>query len=273
MKIIDDVPETSQTTQEAPQSVSKENPIDSGYHAIEELPSAGRFYPEGTIIYGRPLKVIECKQLSSLNENNGDALINSVLRRAIKGIDVEKILVADKLYILLWLRGTTFPSSDYGIDFTCDLCKKSNKYNLSLDHIQTRQIEESFTLDKLHFKIPNGDEIDFSFPTIAEEKLADQFKANMGSKIPDLDSDIVSQCVLLRKINGESKTMLEKYNYIATMKPSDYTYMLSYIEHWSFGIKWVIDVSCKECGGANTISAIFFMSSEFFLPRYDFSKD
>lgn len=266
MKIVDEDAIPTQTVPEALQSISKPSPIDEGYHLIEGLPSALKLYPEGTEIYGRSLKVLEVKSLSSINETNADNIINSILRRSIKGIDVDKILVSDKLYILMWLRGTSFPSSEYGIPFKCSSCEKEVKYIFELNKIETRQIDENFTIDKLKFTLPNKDVIDFAFPTIAEEKLAENFKATCPY-IKDIDSDIVGQCVLIKAINGESKTMLEKYNYLTTMNPNDYCFFLSYVERWSFGIKWVIQATCSLCGGSTAIGATFFADSDFWLPR------
>jgi len=273
MKIVDDNDSVaSQTITEPTQSVSKASPIDEGFHLIEGLPSGLKLYPEGTQVYGRPLKVLEVKQLANINETNADNIINSVLRRAVKGIDVDRILVADKLFILLWLRGTTFPDPSYGINFKCSVCEKETKYIFTLDKIETRQIDKDFTIDKLTFNLPNKDEIAFTFPTIAEEKLAENFKNNC-SYIKDIDGDIVSQCVLIKSINGEPKTMLEKYNYIATMSPNDYVYFLSYVEKWSFGIKWVINVACPLCGGNTPMGATFLGDSSFWLPRHDFPNN
>lgn len=267
MKIVDDNDEaTPQNTQQAHQASTTDSPIDHGFHLIEGLPSALKLYPEGTQIYGRPLKVLECKQLASINETNADNIINSILKRTIKGIDVDKILIADKLYILLWLRGTTFPDPSYGISFKCGLCEKESKYHFTLDKIETNQISSDFSLDKLTFKLPNKDEIEFSFPTIAEEKSADNFK-NTCSYIKDIDADFVSQCVLIKKINGEDKIMLEKYNYLASLAPTDYIYFLSYIEKYNFGIKWLINASCGHCGGTTPMAATFLGDSSFWLPR------
>lgn len=270
MKVVDENEEVQAVTNPMLPEMKTLSPLDLGYHLIEGLPSGMKLYPEGTEIYGRPLKVLEVKQLASINESNADNIINSIIRRAIKGIDADKILVADKLYILLWLRGTTFPDPSYGINFKCSVCGKESKYSFTLDKIETRQIDESFTMDKLAFKLPNNDVINFAFPTIAEEKQAEQFKAN-HSHLSELDSDIVSQCVLIKKINGEDKTMMEKYAYLAQMNPNDYVYFLSYIEKWSFGIKWVINVPCSLCGGTTLMGATFLGDGSFWLPRVDFS--
>ena len=62
------------------------NTTDPNYYEILGLPSKMKFYPEGTKLYGRPLKVLEIKQLAAINEDNADSVINSILRRTIKGI-------------------------------------------------------------------------------------------------------------------------------------------------------------------------------------------
>jgi hypothetical protein len=72
------------------------------YWAINGLPSNYLLYPKGTQILGRPLKVLEVKKLSSINEENADFIINDILKRTIKGINIDNLLVADKLFIILW---------------------------------------------------------------------------------------------------------------------------------------------------------------------------
>jgi hypothetical protein len=277
---LEDVTETpipaviaSQKIVESPQiAPATQDFIAEGFFEILGLPSAMKLYPDGTRIWCRPLRVIECKQLAGINSENADNIINSVLKRAVRGLEHEKILVADKLFILLWLRGVTFPDPSFGINFKCNICEKESKYNFSLDKIEIRQIDEKFTADKLKFSLPNKAEITFAFPTISEEKMSENFIANT-TFVKDLDKDLVSQAVLIREINGEKKTMLERYNYLATLSPESYVFFLSYIEKWSFGIKYVITAECSLCGGPNQMGVFFLNDPGFFLPRVDISKD
>lgn len=250
---VPQVPEKKATTNEA------------NYYKIEGLPSGGKFYPEGTEIYGRPLKVLEVKQLSSINEENADNIINSVLKKAIRGISVDEILIADKLYIMFWLRSNTYRESGYMMKYNCGTCKQDAQNEFLLEHLAIKNIHADFTMDKLTFELRgNKDKLSFAFPTIREERVADEFKAN-ASYITNIDEDIVGLCVLIKTINGEKTSMLEKYNYIVNLDPMDYAYLISYVSKWSFGINPFVNVICEHCGGASVMGVSF--QSDFWIPE------
>ena len=84
--------------QEVIKSESKPE-LDGNYWPIENLPSKYKLYPPGTKLYARPLKVLEVKMLSSLTNENFHHIITEVLKKTVKGIEVENLLVADKLFI------------------------------------------------------------------------------------------------------------------------------------------------------------------------------
>ena len=239
---------------------------DPNYYLIEGLPSKGKFYPEDTKIYGRPLKVLEVKQLSSINESNADNIINSILKRTIRGIDVNEILVADKLFIIFWLRTNTYRDSGYAMKFDCSFCSKEASYEFTLDKLGIKEISDAFNIDKLKFKLKGcGVDLEFGFPRVKDEKIAEEFKNNYSTVIKDLDEDIVGICVLLKSIAGEYKNMLERYNFIVSMNPSDYAYLISYITKWSFGVKPFVSVTCEHCGGVANLGVSF--QGEFWIPE------
>ncbi len=86
-------------TKEKEEKKSKTN-----FYRIDGLPSLGKLYPEETVIEGRPLRVLEVKKLTTLSEENANYVINDVIRNCIMGINLDDLLVADKLYIVFWLR-------------------------------------------------------------------------------------------------------------------------------------------------------------------------
>ncbi len=96
------------------------NDSKSNYLPIEDLPSKYRLYPEGTKILARPLKVDEVKLLASMDENNYNFVMNDILKRTVKGIDVNDILVDDKHFIIFWLRANTYKNSGYELEFFCN---------------------------------------------------------------------------------------------------------------------------------------------------------
>ena len=115
------------------QIIAKENPgvepaqeAPMGFFPIVDLPSRYKLYPKGTKIFGRPLRVLEVKQLSQMGEDNSGTVINSVLKSATVGFNVNELLVSDKVYILFWLRANTYRDSGYRVDFECLKCGKES---------------------------------------------------------------------------------------------------------------------------------------------------
>ena len=76
---------------------TKVDPLE-GFHEITELPSKFKLYPENTKIYAKPLDVLQNKDLTTINDSNINNIMTKVLRRSIKGISIQDLLVVDKLY-------------------------------------------------------------------------------------------------------------------------------------------------------------------------------
>lgn len=267
-KFVDDTQtisnQSSSSSQQPPVNQPSASVTEPTFYEISGFPSRGIFYPAETKIFGRPLKVLEVKQLANINETNADQIINSVLRRTIKGIDIDDLEVADKLFVTFWLRANTYMDSGFTIKYQCDTCKQDSSYELLLDKLEIKYLDKDFSMDNLTFKLPkSGNEIYFSFPRVRDEKTAENFKTSFPF-IKDMDDDIVSQAVLIQKVNGEFLNMLEKYNFISNMSPIDYVHFVNYLDKYSFGVKPYIKVNCKSCGG-QTLMGITFQQ-DFWIP-------
>lgn len=243
--------------------VKVENSI---YSDITGLPSKCKLYPENIQIQGRPLKLIEVKRLSSITEDNSDAIINDVLRRTIKGIDIDSLEIADKLYLIFWLRANTYRESGYSINYDCSQCKQKSSFDFKLSNLQVKYLSDDFTLDKLKIELKNGDLIKYHFLTVADERKISKFKSAYSNIIKDLDDDFINLAIMIDSINDEEKELIEKYNYLLDLKPQDYCYLTTLIEKWSFGIKSYLEVKCSNCGGDTLVGVTF--REDFFLPEY-----
>ena len=69
---------------------------------VENIVSKYKLYPEGTKIWARPLKVPEVKKLSSLSEDNADFVITEILKKTIRGINIDDLLLVDKLFLIFF---------------------------------------------------------------------------------------------------------------------------------------------------------------------------
>ena len=109
--------------------------------------------------------------------------------------------------------------------------------------------------------------IDYGFLTLEEEKLQDKFRIQYGNIVKEIDDDIVKLAAMITRINGESKQLLEKYNYlIETLDPQAFSKMASAIGKQSCGIKPYLTIDCEHCGGTALVAVPF--RGDFFLPEY-----
>jgi hypothetical protein len=233
---------------------------------IDSLPSRNKFYPLGTEIKGRPLKLIELKKISTMTEENSDSVILDILRKSIRGVPVENIMSGDKLYLIFWLRANTYREPGYSVDFECDLCKQESSYDFNLNNLQVKYLDFEFSEDKLNFALSNEDVIEFHVPTIMDEKTINKFKITYASVLKDINSEFVDFSVMIDKINGESLEILEKYDYITNLSAKLYSQLKSKIKKWEFGIKPIMNVTCNKCGGSAQIGITFH--EDFFIPNY-----
>lgn len=242
---------------------SQEN---DNFWEITGYPSLGKLYASGTKIYGRPLKVLELKKLANLDEDNADALINEVLKKTIRGINVDDILVSDKLYFVFWLRANTFKDSGYSIDLNCTKCNKESSYDFSLNDVTIKKINKDFDPDKILTLPKSKVEISFKYQTIKSEKITNEFKSRMDF---EPDEDVLAIAGFIDSVTDIDSDLLSKYNYLCDLDPSEYVYISTYIKQkLDMGVSPIMQVKCNKCGGVGPVPISF--RGDFFLPSYNF---
>ena len=250
--------------QEVIKSESKPE-LDGNYWPIENLPSKYKLYPPGTKLYARPLKVLEVKMLSSLTNENFHHIITEVLKKTVKGIEVENLLVADKLFIIFWLRANTYKNSGYTVDFDCDACNSHSKFEFEIDNLEIIDIKDDYDPNK-SVKLPqSGDEIRTRQLTIRDENNVKNFLVRNKRSMTDYDEEILIIANLIDTINNQKLSLTEKYNYVINMGPIDFGKFETYLEHYDMGISPIMNVTCHNCGG--TAPAAVSFRADFFVPK------
>ncbi len=246
----------------------KKVPVDKNYLPIESLPSNYKLYPPNTKILARPLTVLEVKLLASMDENNYNFIINDILKRTTKGIDVDDLLVADKHFIIFWLRANTYKNSGYEIDFYCEACSKNSKYNFDLDVLDVAYISDDASEEKEKVLPTSQDKISLKFKRIKDENKVMGFIKQAKNAITKYDDEIIDIASSINKINGEEMSLLNKYEYIEKMHPVDFSYLISYLDTIMFGVKEQVNAICNDCKAVTPIGVTF--RPEFFIPKYQF---
>jgi hypothetical protein len=237
---------------------------------ITGLPSRGKIYPPNTKLFGRPLKLVEVKKLSSIQENTANFIVNDIIKHTIAGIDVNDLLISDKLFLIFWLRANTYRENGFTIDFECVHCNEKGKFNFTLDNLDVTYLPDDWSPDMMTFKTLHGDEITFHLLTVAEEQLANKFKAGFGNILKDIDEDILSVALMITTINGKKLDLLDKYNYLISdeLSAQGYVYIISKLRKIDCGVSSTLKVPCSKCGGISHTAVSF--REEFFLPEYKF---
>lgn len=252
--------------EEVKQDNNQKDIIKNNFWPIEDLPSRFKIYPEGTKFFGRPLKVLEIKMLSTLNENNVNHVINSIIKKSINvvGISHDDILVSDKLYLVFWLRANTYKDSGYKVGFECSECEQESTYTFNLSDLEIKYLEE---YNKEPIKLKDGDEIGLKFQSLKEEQEANSFiKKNKGKPLMEIDEELVNYATLISTINGEKKSLKDNYEYLINLSPEDYVIIVGELENRDIGIVPIINVKCDKCGGIAPAGVSF--RGDFFLPKY-----
>lgn len=236
---------------------------------IEDLPSKYRLYPEGTKLFGRPLKVPEIKMLATINAENLNYVLNEVIRRSITGYPIENLTVADKLYLIFWLRANTYKDSGYTIDFICPekTCKTKGKYEFELGSLQINYLKETYDEDKV-LDLPSKRTAKVRQLRVSDELRVANFKKTNANSAQSFDEDFLTVASVIYELDGKSIGLIEAYDFITNASPEDYAYIVSYINHFDFGVDPETPVKCAKCGGETTVSVSF--RPDFFVPKYKF---
>jgi len=252
------------------------------FFPINDIPSRGYFYSDGTKIYGRRLNVSEVKKLAQLNEDNFDEVVDTVIQSTIKGIDILDLKRQDKLYILFWLRANSFRDNNFKVDFTCPFCLDKLKEKLEKDKTY-KPTQEELQSSFFHFKLEHlqinylpekfkkeydcdGHSIEIDYESVRDQR----YRESHFAKNKELDFEILELASNLGKIDGKEYMLSERYKFLSTkISPEGYVKLESYVKKNEFGFKDVMIVKCNKCGGDAPVGVTF--CKEFMLPKIEIS--
>lgn len=238
-----------------------------GFYPITDLPSKYKLYPEGTLIYGRPLRVLEVKQLAQMGEQNSTIVMNNVLKSATKGIRIEELLVADKIYILFWLRANTYKDSGYQIDFKCLKCDKDSTYAFNLDSLDINYIPDNYVEGK-PIELPiSKDKVVMRYQRVCDVTEYQNFKDKiLGNKLEEYNDEILGTASCIVSVNGAELPLKKRYEYLINLQAGDFTVIENNSILSDIGVSTLINVKCSLCNEMSYAGLSF--RPEFFIPPY-----
>lgn len=222
------------------------------------LPSRGRYYPED--IYVKKLSTLNVKNLATIDEKNIMSVINGVLKSCLFGIDVNKILVGDKVWIIFYLRAYTYNDIPFKIRGKCDHCESILTFDYRLENLQVQYLEE----DLPEFFQVGDDKVKVKFPTISTETEINKLKTN-EQVVEDLLPDVLDMASYFVELNGKPMTLIQAYRYILNLDAVDFSKLTNDLNPYIFNAFPYAKFTCPICGEEVTLPIAFVPS--FFLPK------
>ena len=244
-----------------------------------ELPSGGRFYPEGHPLHGQDN--IEIKQMTAKEEDmltsrtllkKGvalDRVLDSVIMN--KAINVDNLLVGDKNAIIISTRVSGY-GSDYTTNITCPNCTANQEYTFDLNDANVYGGSDSDEDISLTFnedgtfttRLPRTNlNVSFRLLTGADEKsILAQMENARKRKRPEQNITLQLRSMITDVENNDTS---EAINYLIDNIPSiDARHLRLAYKIASPNIDLTQHFNCSECGHEQEMEVP--LTADFFWP-------
>ena len=241
-----------------------------------ELPSGGRYYPEGHPLHGA--ESIEIKQMTAKEEDiltsanlirKGTVLDKLFQSLIVSPINYNDLLIGDKNAVMIAARILGY-GKNYSFELTCPECGTKNNVDTDLTELGNSDFDEDVLSDQgengyIEWELPNSKrKITFKIPTHQiEEKVRKEMDARRKMSKNGVDPEITTRFKhMILSVDGNdekkyitnfvdneflSRDSFEFRKYLGTIQPD---------------VKFNIETSCPECDftgeAALTIDAGFF---------------
>ena len=242
-----------------------------------ELPSRGRFYPEGHALAG--VETVELRHMTAKEEDilTSEALLRKglALDRMLQSLLVDKtlkiddFLVGDKNALVVSSRITGF-GPDYRTNLNCPACGENNEAEFNLESLS------------LHFADELGDDVQetpggtfmFELPTTgvtvevalltsgAEKKLNESLAKKKKLNLPDTKSTDLLKAVIVSVAGVTDPSMLSQF--VDVMPVRDSRFLRSMYESIRPDVDLRHEFTCESCTFGGEV--VMPLTAEFFWP-------
>ena len=246
-----------------------------------ELPSRGRYYPEGHPLNGKG--EIEIRHMTAKDEDilTSETLIRKglaverLLQNVIvnKNIDIKDMLIGDKNAMVIATRITGY-GAEYRTQVACPSCFKNVEQTFNLEE-QTIYYANNEELEKDDIEIASGGIFTMTVPISKarvgvrlmsghdEDYLTKLSESKRKNKLPE--SGLTDQLRrMIVSVNGDSSGKMIS-SFIEHMPAMDSRYLRTAYQKVVPDIKLAQEFACASCGHAQELEVPFTV--DFFWPR------
>ncbi len=236
------------------------------------LPSNSKFYSNiPATLHVRPMTGREEQYLATQRMGKNNSATNMIFKSCIREkIDVSKLLVEDRTYLLIFLRGISY-SNLYDINIKCPDCGTSFEESIDLNSLSVLTCDDNFNEDDLTGVLPMSQyKFQYRLPTGEDEVNIAEYSQKRQKQFPDgLDDTFFYRASKLLKYIGNDEVSISSATPILTLLPSmpvaDINYLRNKLTDAPFGVKTDVEIVCKNC--MYVFEATLPMELSFFFPK------
>ena len=207
-----------------------------------ELPSRGLLSDgENCIVQVRPFTFEDERVLRTVkNVGQANDTIKTLIQRATKGINYEKLTLADKTFLIFKLREISY-GNDYEIDIECPKCNSKNSLNVELNRLPVEYLDED-SLEKTKVTLPDSEvEVEFRYPMADDDTI-----------LSDVDSLMDSLWKFVKSVGGHDSRMIIQ-QFISKTTGKDVLTLQNKIFGTDFGLQTKVSFICQACNADSTL--------------------
>ena len=222
----------------------------------KDLPSRGLLYEVDQITIST-IKGKDEKILAEINEETFNSGLNKLLSIKVTGIDITKLTVGDRQYLLLWLAVNSYPHM-IKVEEDCILCGNKLKEEVDLTKLEVIQLDESI-LTNQGIQLTDGTMLSLRLLLVEDELMIDRYTG----------SDAWAYRYAL-SINQEN-SILDRIQLFENMDACDTAKIRAFQEKYTHGINMEVTTDCTKCEEVQAMPIPFRLS--LLLPYGEVLRD
>tara|TARA_R100001509_G_scaffold157518_1_gene121705 strand:+ start:859 stop:1614 length:756 start_codon:yes stop_codon:yes gene_type:complete len=209
--------------------------VESPQSLIVDLPSRSKFYTNVKEVVVTPLTFEEETKIIN-SKGKGNDIINLILEKCVKGIEISELLQIDKLFLLMKVREASY-GAIYKFDLACPACAAHIKTEIDIaNDLNVNYVSDDFE-DPRTVTLPQlGVEAVVRFPRNHEEG----FHSDAESLAKNLYRFVVA-------LNGETNSVFIS-KAIKRMQIADVKTIANEVTKGEFGLDPRFLFECPSCG-------------------------
>ena len=237
-----EIPETQIATSEDEQiaSILENMPVETEIDV--HVPSGGKtdFGVKGGPVRIRPIKFGDERDVATGGRGPEFNAANHLLSKCTTNVDVDELLVVDKLHLLLKIREISY-GNDYKVGVSCKECGYENQLNLQINQLPVENIPDDMDVFNIEVDLKTiKKKAVVSAPITSEERyLTDNIEKDLWRFIKSIDGN-------------ENRAVISKV--IPKLPIADVHRIFNAVSLTGYGVLPQIRYTCDSCRADNLIS-------------------